>query len=95
MRITSSSAVEGRRIVYEIGKIKASSAWRAANRVPLQTNWREAVLDELVQKAEDVDADAIIGVNYELDRVVPAEQTGVSLRRVLATGIAVKLAVAA
>ena len=52
-------------------------------------------LRELIQRAEDIDADAIIDVNYEMDRVVSAEHTGVSLRRVLATGTAVRLAVAA
>ena len=95
MRITSSSAVEGRRIVYEIGKIKASSAWHAANRVPLQTNWREAVLDELVQKAEDVDADAIIALDYETSDVIRDSETGLQLKCVAATGIAVKLSCAA
>lgn len=70
MRITSSSAVEGRRIVYEIGKIKASSAWHAANRVPLQTN-------------------------YETSDVIRDSETGLQLKRVAATGIAVKLSCAA
>ena len=91
MRITSSSAVEGRRIVYE----KASSAWHAANHVPLQTNWREAVLDELVQKAEDVDADAIIALDYETSDAIRDSETGLQLKRVAATGIAVKLSCAA
>ena len=95
MRITSSSAVEDRRIVYEIGKIKASSAWHAANRVPLQTNWREGVLDELIQKAEDVDADAIIALDYGTSDVIRDSETGLQLKRVAATGIAVKLSCAA
>jgi uncharacterized protein YbjQ (UPF0145 family) len=49
----------------------------------------------LIRRAEDVDADAIIDVNYETDGVVPADESGVSLRRVLAIGTAVKLSVAA
>ena len=95
MRITSSGAVEGCRIVYAIGKIKASSAWHAANSIPLETNWREAVLHELVQKAEDVDADAIISLDYETSDVVRDSETGRQLKRVAATGIAVKLSCAA
>ncbi len=95
MRISSTDSIDGDRVLYPIGKIKAASAWHAAPAESHQGNWREMALRELIQRAEDVDADAIIDVNYEVDRVVPAEQTGVSLRRVLATGIAVKLAVAA
>ena len=105
MRISSTDSIDGGRILYHIGKIKAASAWHAAQpdshevdshqADAHQGGWREMALRELIQCAEDVDADASIDVNYELDRVVPAEQTGVSLRRVLATGIAVKLAVAA
>ena len=105
MLISTTDSIDGGRVLYPIGKIKAASAWHAAQvdsdygelhqAGAYQGDWREMALRELIQRAEDVDADAIIGVNYELDRVVPAEQTGVSLRRVLATGIAVKLAVAA
>ncbi|MGO9672690.1 MAG: heavy metal-binding domain-containing protein [Methylocella sp.] len=100
MRISSTDSIDGGRVLYPIGKIKAASAWHAAQLDSHQVeahqgDWRAMALRELIQRAEDVDADAIIGVDYELDRVDSAEQTGVSLRRVLATGIAVKLAVAA
>ena len=100
MRISSTDSIEGDRVLYPIGKIKAASDWHAAQ-VDFhqldahQGDWREMALRELIQRAEDIDADAIIDVNYETDRVVPAEHPGVSLRRILATGIAVKLAVAA
>ena len=95
MRISSTCVIEGRRILHTIGKIKAASAWYAANGVPLQKNWREIILNELVRKAEDIDADAIIGIDYEIDRIIPVEQTGVQLKRILATGMAVKLSCAA
>jgi uncharacterized protein YbjQ (UPF0145 family) len=95
MHITSGGAVEGRRIIYEIGKIKVSSPWHAANRAPLQDNWREAVLNELAQKAEDVDADAIVALDYETSDVIRDSETGLKLKRVTATGTAVKLSCAA
>lgn len=94
MRISSTDSIDGSRVLYPIGKIMAASGWHAAVEAQ-QDDWRETALRELIQRAEDVDADAIIDVNYETDRVMPVEQAGVSLRRVLATGIAVKLAVAA
>jgi Putative heavy-metal-binding len=92
MRISSSDAIEGRRILYTISKIKAASAWHAANGgAPLQDNWRELALSELVCKAEDIDADAIIDFDYETDSIIPVEETGVQLKRILAAGMAVKL----
>ena len=95
MRISSTDVIEGGRVLYAIGKIKAASAWHAANGAPLQDNWRELVLSELIRRAEDIDADAIIGLDYETDGIVPVEETGVQLKRILATGIAVKLSCAA
>ena len=94
MRISSTDAIDGGRVLYPIGKIKAASAWHAANG-SLTGNWRELALRELIRRAEDVDADAIIGVDYEIDGVVPIEELGVALNRILATGIAVKLSCAA
>jgi uncharacterized protein YbjQ (UPF0145 family) len=95
MRISSTDVIEGGRVLYAIGKIKAASTWHAANGAPLQDNWRELVLSELIRRAEDIDADAIIGFGYETDGIVPVEETGVQLKRILATGIAVKLSCAA
>jgi uncharacterized protein YbjQ (UPF0145 family) len=66
-----------------------------ANGAPPQDNWRELVLSELIRRAEDIDADAIIGFDYETDGIVPVEETGVQLKRILAIGIAVKFSSAA
>ena len=95
MRISSTDVIEGGRVLYAIGKIKAATAWHAANGAPLQDNWRELVLSELIRRAEDIDADAIIGLDYETDGIVSVEGTGVQLQRILATGTAVKLSCAA
>ncbi len=95
MRISSTDVIEGGRVLYTIGKIKAASTWHAANGPPPQDNWRELVLRELIRRAEDIDADAIIGFDYETDGIVSVEGTGVQLKRILATGVAVKLSCAA
>src|SRR6476660_2283856 len=73
MRISSTDVIEGGRVLYTIGKIQAASAWHAANGAPSQANWRELVVTELIRKAEDIDADAIIGLDYETDSNVPIE----------------------
>jgi uncharacterized protein YbjQ (UPF0145 family) len=94
MRISATDSIDGGRIAYPIGKIKAASAWHADHLDVNQDSWRQLALRELIRRAEDVDADAIIDVNYEVDGVVPVEGF-VNLSRVLATGTAVKLAVVA
>jgi uncharacterized protein YbjQ (UPF0145 family) len=93
MRISSTDSIDGGRVLRSIGKIKAASAWHAAPIDADHDDWRKLALQDLIRRAEDVDADAVIDVDYETDRIVPVEQTGVALRRVLATGTAVKLAV--
>lgn len=95
MRISFTGTLEGGRVLYNIGKIEAASAWHPENSEPLQPNWRELILRELIRTAEDIDADAIIGVDYQNGGAVRIDETGVKLKRVVATGIAVKLACAA
>ena len=93
MRISSTGAIEGGRVLYTIGRIEAASAWHPAHGPPCKR--RELVLRELMRKAEDIDADAIIRVDYQNDGVIRIDETGVNLKRVVATGIAVKLSCAA
>ena len=95
MLISSTGAIEGGHVLYTIGKIEAASSWHPEGGVPLQANWRELVLRDLVRKAEDIDADAIIGLDYQNDTPLRSEETGVSLKRIVATGLAVKLSCAA
>ena len=84
MRISSTNAIEGGRVLYTIGRIEAASTWHPAHGSPLQENWRELVLRELIRKAEDIDADAIIRVDYQNDGVIRIDETGVNLKRVVA-----------
>jgi hypothetical protein len=56
---------------------------------------RELVFRELFHRAEDIDADAIIRVDYQNDGAIRIDETRVKLKRVVATGIAVKLSCAA
>ena len=50
---------------------------------------------ELIRKAEDIDADAIIRVDYQTGPAIRIDEIGVKLKRIVATGIAVKLSCAA
>ena len=95
MRISFTGTLEGGRVLYNIGKIEAASAWHPENSEPLQHDWRELILRELIRTAEDIDADASIGVDYQNGGTMRIDETGGKLKRVVATGIAVKLACAA
>ena len=95
MLISSTGAIEGGQVLYTIGKIAAASSWHPEGRAPLQANWRELILQDLIRKAEDIDADAIIGLDYQRDESIRNEETGMNLNRIIATGLAVKLSCAA
>jgi uncharacterized protein YbjQ (UPF0145 family) len=95
MRISETDAVDGSRVLYPIGKIAAATGWHAKGEHPHSGNWRERVLADLVRRAEDIDADAIIALDYTVDPDATRDEAGVTLQRVVATGIAVKLSVAA
>ena len=95
MLISEKDAIEGARVLYPIGRIKAASAWHAVGYTPVSDNWRDRVLQDLIRRAEDVDADAIIGVDYKVEPVEGRDERGIDLERVCATGIAVRLANAA
>ena len=95
MLISEKDAIEGARVLYPLGKIRAASSWHAVGYVPTSDNWRERVLQDLIRRAEDIDADAIIGVDYVVEPVEGRDESGIELERVCATGIAVKLANAA
>jgi Domain of unknown function (DUF74). len=95
MLISEKDAIEGARVLYSIGKIKAASTWHAVGQSPASNNWRERVLQDLIRRAEDIDADAIIGVDYKIEPVEAHDEGGVELERVYAEGIAVRIANAA
>ena len=95
MRISFTGTLEGGRVLHNIGKIEAASAWHPKNSEPLQHNWRELILRELIRSAVDIDADTIIGVDYQNGGAVRIDEIGVKLKRVVATGIAVKVSCAA
>ncbi len=89
MQVSRTNRLEGGRRHRSIGRIKASARWRAVDASPAEAERLEAVR-ALIREAEDYDADAIIGLDFEVDTVKSADMVGTPLQRVAATGIAVK-----
>jgi hypothetical protein len=94
MQVSETNELEDGRSHVSIGRITAASGWRAAD-APGADNDRLAAIQALIKAAEDYEADAIIGVDFEIDAIKRADIDGAMLRRVAATGIAVKFAEAA
>jgi len=94
VRVSSSGTVEGGRVLYAIGRIEAASPWYPESGAPLHDHWREEILRELMLKAQDIDADAIIDLVFETEPALRIDETGVRKRRIIASGIAVKLSCA-
>jgi uncharacterized protein YbjQ (UPF0145 family) len=91
MRISTTHQIDGGRISATIAHIEAVSNWHAATGGEWTLSWREHALRDLIRRAEDVDADAIIDVEFEVDGGEYMGETGASLARVRAKGTAVKL----
>ncbi len=94
MLTSENEAIEGARVVRPLGRIRATTAWHACGHAPVSDNWRERVLQDLIRRAEDIDADAIVAVDFQVDALA-RDESGLGLERVCATGIAVRLASAA
>jgi uncharacterized protein YbjQ (UPF0145 family) len=94
MQVSHTHELEGGRSHYSIGRIKASSGWRAANAFAVEAD-RLAAVRALIREAQEYGADAIIGLDFEVDAIKRADLDGAPLQRIAATGIAVKFAQAA
>jgi uncharacterized protein YbjQ (UPF0145 family) len=94
MQVSRTNRLEGGRNHHSIGRIKASAGWRAVTVSPAEAERLEAI-QALIREAQEYDADAVVDLNFEVDTVKSADVGCTSLRRVAATGIAVKFAEAA
>jgi len=89
MQVSFSDTLDDGRAHSTIGRVKAVGRWRAAHEPNLATE-RQAALSALMREAEDYGADALVNVRFEIDDI-----DAVPLRRVVATGSAVRFALAA
>jgi uncharacterized protein YbjQ (UPF0145 family) len=88
VQVSHTNRLEGGRRHHSIGRIRAFSGWRA---VAAASDADRAAADQaLIREAEEYEADAIVGLNFEIDGLKCADLDGTRLQRVAATGIAVK-----
>jgi len=91
MRISRSKDMDST-CVTPLGTISASSAWHGASTIANDDVFKLKALHQLMRAAEDCDADALVDVDYSEERLETNDVPGApALRRVRATGVAVKL----
>jgi uncharacterized protein YbjQ (UPF0145 family) len=74
-----------------IGKICAPSNWYGEHGASDDKTYKERALKNLINAAEDIDADAIVSVEYSVDQVDACDIPGRTfLQRIFASGVAVK-----
>ena len=91
MRTSTTHQIDGGSIGAQIARIEATSNWRAEIGGDWVESRRENALRNLIRSAEDLDADAIVALEFEVDGDVKLVEGGVPLARVRAKGVAVKL----
>jgi len=94
MKVSFSADLDDGRELTPIGRVKATTRWRAAAE-PGSEDERRAAIGQLVREAAEYDADAIVDVRFEVDDVKGVDLEGVVLQRVTVTGLAVRFAKAA
>ncbi len=94
MHVSFTASLDTSRAQYTIGRVSAHSPWRAADR-ELGSLDREIATRALIREAQEYDADGVAEIAYEVEECRSGECEGVTLRRIVATGRAVRLALAA
>ena len=93
-QVSRTNELKGGQAYYSIGRIKASSGWRAA-KAHSSGGARLEALWALVSEAQEFYADAVIDLSFEVEAIRRPDLDGAPLRRIAATGIAVRFAEAA
>jgi uncharacterized protein YbjQ (UPF0145 family) len=94
MQMSFASDPQDGRAKSVIGPVKATSRWRAADGMGSDAE-RKAAVEALMREAAEYGADAVVDVRFEIDDVTGTDIDGVVLRRVIASGLAVRFAQAA
>jgi|SRR5256885_14974026 hypothetical protein len=94
MQVSFTASLDTKRAQYAIGRVSAHTPWRAVDR-ELGEAEREIAIRSLVREAEEYGADGVVEIAFAVEACKGAECEGVKLHRLVATGRAVRLALAA
>ncbi len=91
MHLSFTASLDTDRAVFPLGRVSAHAPWRPE---PSDMD-REIAMRALVREAEEYGADGVVEVSLATEECQGVACEGVKLRRIVATGRAVKLALAA
>jgi hypothetical protein len=94
MQVSFTASLDTKRAQYTIGRVAAHTPWRPGDH-ELNEADREIAMWALMREAEEYGADGVVEVAYTIEQCAGGECQGVKLRRVVAAGRAVRLALAA
>ncbi len=94
MQVSFTASLDSKRAQHTIGRVSAHTPWRPADR-ELGESDREIATRALVREAEEYGADGVVEVAFAVEECHGAECESIKLRRLVATGRAVRLALAA
>ncbi len=94
MQLSFTASLDTDRAQYTIGRVTARAPWRGADR-EIEEIDREIALRALIREAEEYGAEGVVEIAYAVEECAGGECEGVKLRRVVATGRAVRLSLAA
>ena len=94
MQVSFTASLDTERAQYTIGRVSAHTPWRAVDR-ELSEGDREIAIRSLVCEAEEYGADGVVEIAFAMEACKGGECEGVKLHRLVATGRAVRLALAA
>jgi hypothetical protein len=94
MQVSFTASIDSNRAQYTIGRVAAHTIWRCAERELGEAD-RESAMQALMREAEDYGADGLVEIAYAVEECRGAECESLKLHRLVATGRAVKLSIAA
>jgi hypothetical protein len=94
MQVSYSHALSQTKAQISLGLITASTGWRAGEG-PISELERDIALRALTREAEEFGAQGIVNVKFDVEKVDGPDLHGAPLRRIVATGEAVRFKVAA
>jgi hypothetical protein len=91
MQLSFTASLNTDRAAFPLGRVSAKGPWKPE----ASEAEREIAMRALVREAEEYGADGVVEVAFEIEECKGVECEGVKLRRVVATGRAVRLTLAA
>ena len=94
MQVSFSASLDTDRAQHTIGRVTAHTPWRCTERELGELD-REIAVRALLREADEYGADGVVEIAYAVEVCRGAECESIKLHRIVATGRAVKLAIAA